>query len=395
MSLLGKILLAVNLLAAIGLTYLSAQNWAKRQEVNGLGVRYQLTLAGIPVEAPKGITAGDGDVAIGLQTAPGHVVGTVSKKLLDTHFGGSAPKTQLDEVQEVKRKIENSVASQADDATKLRMLCGGYNNANPPVFEPGLLMKFADNFEERQAIRALGLTRNPQQITANLAEARKRVDRKFEALMAAPSPNAAQADAQKLTDLQGRIAAGDQQAAAELTALYAEGAPAYTRDQDDRRNRIAQMLMLHDTSSANQKRTILVVGLRTYALALNEQLARMEEIVRRTERQIEQDQAKFQEEYELLKRLAVEQDQLLFQQQRVLAGYKDQLTEDEKHVEVRQTQLTSLETDLKSVADTVANLLQAQQRVEQSLFDVQKKVGETLTRNFELEQKLLLAEQGK
>lgn len=395
MSLTGKILLFVNLLAAAGLTYLAAQDWAKRQELNGLVVRYLLALDGVPVAEPKGVEADSDAVPMAVETGPGATTTAVSKKLLDAHFGGQAPRTQLDEVKAVQQKIRSAVAGFADDPSKLRFLCGGLNQARQ--YEPGLLIRFADSFEERQAIRALGLTRNPQQVTANLTEAYRRLDRKFEAVIGDPKPAQAQADAQKLAELQGRLAANpnDRQAADELAAVYAEGAPAYTRDDADRRNRIAQLLMLHNLDAANQKRTILVTGLRVYVRALNEQLARMEEVVRRIERQMEQDQSQFQEEYELLKRLAVEQDQLLFQQQRVLAGLKDQAADDEKAVNVRQTQLTALDTELKAVADQVARLLQDQTGVEKALFDVQKKVGETLRDNIEKEARLLKAEEAK
>jgi len=408
MSLLGKILLGVNLLAAVGLTYLTLQDWSKRQEVGGLALRYTLTLTGIAVDEPKGVEGGTDRVPLQIEDAPGHVTETVSQKLLDEHFKGTSsrptPKTQLDEVREVQKAVRGLVAAQANDPDKLRVLCGGMNAAQQ--FEPGVLMYFADTFEERQAIRGLVVVRDPQtgnprmianaaQITANLAEGYRRLDRKFEAVLAAPNPSAAQADATRIAEIQGRIAGGDKKAEEELAATFAEGNPAYCRDDADRRNRIAQLLMLHDRTLANQKRTVLVVGLRVYARAVNEQLARVEEIVRRVERQIEQDQAKFQEEYELLKRLAVEQDQLFAQEQRVLAGYKDQAAEDDKHVNVRQTQLADLEKNLNEITAAVAKLLQAQADVEKSLFDVQKKVGETLRKNADLEGQLLKAEESK
>src|SRR5438105_1730715 len=229
MSLLGKILLFVNLLAAAGLAYLTAQDWAKRQEVNGLALRYAMTLTGIPVDEPKAEGSSD-EIPVAIETAPGHTATTVSKKLLETHFGGSAPRSQVEEVRAVKRRIDDLVTTQGDDAAKLRALCGGLNA----------------------------------------------------------------------------------------------------------QNQIAQLLMLSDPAQANQKRVALVVGLRAYARAVNEQTAQVEEIVRRVERQMEQDQSRFQDEYEQLKRLALEQDQLLYQQQRVVAGLRDQAAEDDRHVQVRQ-----------------------------------------------------------
>jgi hypothetical protein len=404
MSLLGKILLAVNLLAAAGLAYLTLQSWSKRQEVSALALRYQLTLVGMPVDEPKGITPDSDSVAVNIEDAPGHVAETASKKMLTAHFGGEFPRTQLEAVKALQTSLRSNVAGQPNDIDKLRVLCGGVNAAN--VFEPGLLMRFAETFEERQAIRELAyvfdpltgkmrMIANPQQIATNLSEGYRRLDRKFETVLNAPNPAAAQADAQKVEDLRAKIAAGDKKAEADLTAFLAEGGPSATRDEADRRQRIAQLLMLSDPSAANQKKTVLTVGLRTYALALNEQLGRTEEIVRRVERQIEQDQAKYQDEYELLKQMAVQEDQLLAQQTQVVQGYLDQAAEDDKHVSVRQTQLANLEKDLAEVTKTVSDLLQAQAGVEKALFEVQKKVGDTLKKNTDLETNLLKAEDRK
>ena len=50
MSMLGKIMLVVNLLAAAGLFYFATQDWAKRQETNGTVLRYRLTIDGMPVD---------------------------------------------------------------------------------------------------------------------------------------------------------------------------------------------------------------------------------------------------------------------------------------------------------------------------------------------------------
>jgi hypothetical protein len=391
MSLLGKILLVVNVLAAIGLAYLTAQAWAQRQEVNGMVVRYVLTLDGVPVDPTPGQES-DTEMPLAVDVAPGFTTTTIGKKLLSTHFGGSIPKSQIDEVQAVRQKIDGLVASAPDDAAKLFTLCGGLDAKNQ--FVPGYLMRFADTFEERQAIRNLALTRDPKRISENLADARQRLARKFDAVLNAPNPAQAQQDAQKLADWQSRLAANpnDAETAHELAEYLSLGAPAYSRNAVDRQNRIAQLLMLHDTAQENQKRTILVVGLRTYVRALNEMIGRLEEVVRRVERQMEQDQLKFQEEYELLKRLAVEQDQILYQQQRVVAGLRDQAAQDEQHVTVRQTQLKDLEASLNQVSQIVANLLQQQSEMEKELFEVQRRVGETLLGNAELESKLLQTE---
>jgi hypothetical protein len=392
MSLLGKILLVVNLLAAAGLAYLTAQSWAKRQEINGAAIQFELALAGLPVEEPKQAAEGD-SVPLKVLLPGGFETDTVTKKLLDKYFSGAgtAVNSQLKEVKDALQKIEANVAAKGTDAEKLRDLCGGITADGG--YAPGVLNRYADTFEEREAIRNLGLTRDPAAVANNLAQARARLQKKFDAALNPPAPNLAQADAAKLEELKPRLA--DAAAADELRAIYAAGGPGYARDESDRRSRIAQVLMLTDFSADAQKRVALIVGLRTYVKALNELTSRQEECTRRLERSFEIDQARFQDEYELLKRLAVEQDKLLFQQQRVVAGLKEQLASDNDSVNARQTQLQALEKDLGVVVADVAKLLQEQAAVEGALFNVQKKVGETLRGNFDLEAKLLSAEKGK
>jgi hypothetical protein len=391
MSLLGKILLFVNLLAAAGLVYLTSQDYAKRREINGTLLRYRLAIDGVPVEKGE---AADGDVIpFVVQITPGAFTDTVSKSFLDGHFGGSGVASQAGEVEAQLSRLEANLAGLPTDGKKLEFLCGAKTKDNQ--FEAGLLFRMAETFEEREAIRELAIVTDPAKIKPNYDDAVLRVRRKFEALISKPNPGAALADQQKLSELKDKAAAKDETANAELKQIASMGAPAYTRDDADRRLRIAQLLMLLDTSAGGQKRVMLISGLRIYTKAVAEQASRMEEIVRRIERQIEQDQLKFQSEYELLKGLAQEQDSLLYQQLRVLAGLQSQLAEDDKAVQLRQTQVDYLKKELAAVNATVAKLLAEQAKVEASLFEAQQKVGRLLQENLATEQRLLNMEQAK
>ncbi|MGL4423006.1 MAG: hypothetical protein ACRCZF_20250 [Gemmataceae bacterium] len=393
MALLGKILLVINLLAAVGLVYLATQDYAKRQEISSALLRHRITLDGIPV--PEG-PAGEGNtVPFAVEITRGNFTTSVSKTLLDAHFGGTAPTSQVGEVKARKAKIDNDLAGMATDADKLRFLCGAKNREN--LFEPGLLFRFADSYEERQAIRDLAMIIDPARVKANYEAARIRLDRKFDALINEPKPSEIQADTAKLDELKTKIVANpkDEAALAELKAVQSAGAPGYCRDDADRRVRIAQLLMLLDLSANGQKRTMLISGLKVYSLAVSEQAGRLEEIIRRIDRQIEQDQLKFTEEYELMKRLAQEQDQLYYQQKRVLDGLQNQLGDDDKAVALRTTQLANLKTELSKLQADVAQRLTEQSKVESDLFGVQKRVGETLRDNLSLEEKLFQSEVNK
>ena len=392
MSLLGKILLFVNLLAAGGLVYLTAQDFNKRREINGTLLRYRLALDGVPVEKSKDAADGN-EVPFVVQVTPGNSTTTISKTLLDSHFGGNGATSQAGEAETQIAKLEATLAGLPNDSEKLKFLCGAKNKDNQ--FEPGLLFKFADTFEERVAIRELAITTDPAKVKPNYEDAVVRLRRKFQAVIDAPSPASAGGDQQKLADLKDRAAGKDEAAAAELRQLASLGAPAYSRDDADRRLRLAQLFMLLDSSAQGQKRTMLICGSRVYVKAVAEQASRMEEVVRRVERQIEQDQLKFQSEYELLKNLAQEQDALLYQQLRVLAGLQSQLAEDDKAVQLRTTQVDYIKKDLSLVNGQVAKLLADQAKVESDLYAVQKLVGDLLLANLAMEQRLLKVEENK
>jgi hypothetical protein len=392
MSLVGKILLFVNLLAAAALVYFTSQDYARRRELNATALQYHLLLNGLPIDEPPA-DAGD-DIPIDASVVPGHRAETMSKTLLDKYMAaaGGSVKSQVEEVKKAKQNMEAAVANLPGPLDKIRFLCGAVQNNK---FSPGLLMRFADTYEERAAIRELAAVTDPAKFQAAYEDAAARLSRKFDALITAPNPAAAQADATKLADLQAKVAGNDPQAKAEMAALEGAGSPPYTRDALDRQLRIAKTLMLVATTPDAQKRVMYLCGLKTYARAIADQTTRVEEIARRTERQLELDQQTFQDEYETLKRLAQEQDQLLYQQQRVVAGLKAQAEKDDEAVNVRNSQLAALKTDLTKVTEQVTALLAAQAKVEAELLAVQQKVGDTLVGNLTLEDRLLKAEQGK
>src|SRR5207302_2263913 len=130
-----------------------------------------------------------------------------------------------------------------------------------------------------------------------------------------PNPKQSTALAQEIEDLKKAIDKDpkDEAAKAKLAAISTQG-PAFTRDDSDRRRRIALFLLLLDPGAAWQKRTMTVAGLKTYHVALNEQVARLTDIARQTERAIETDQVRFESAYDLLQTLALKLDLLVLDQ---------------------------------------------------------------------------------
>lgn len=165
MSLLGKLLLVVNLLAGAGFVYLAVQDWKGRQTITGAVARNMLPIRGLPLTGPETIPAEeDARIPVQVEIAGGIVIDTVSKKLLDTYFaqasGGGEGRTllkgltttvptQLAELRRVYNLLredytqarENFVKSSPNDVGKARALAlriGGHVRLQPRSYEERL-----------------------------------------------------------------------------------------------------------------------------------------------------------------------------------------------------------------------------------------------------------------
>jgi hypothetical protein len=404
MSTLGKVLLVLNLLAAGGLAYLTAQDWSKRQEIQGGLLRYHLTLQGLPTEVQKGDATDT--VPIEIKTPSGVTLQVARKKILDAHFsgatggdiygGGGTVTSLLEELQRVETKLLTLLNNQQGDAGKLAFLVGSINASGQ--FQPALLLRMAESFEERTALRSLAYPApaTPELLQKNAKEAENRLKVKLTALNGLPQPKAAATQAAAIEELKKAIEKNpkDEAAKAKLAAISTQQPPS-TRDDNDRRRRIALFLMLLDPSAAWQKRTMTVTGLKTYHAALNEQVNRLTDIARQTERGIETDQVRFETQYDLLQSLALKLDLLVLEQTRIVAGLTEMEALDAASKATRATQLKGLNDQLSELRQSIAAVLGQQAVAEKAVFELQRKVGETLKGNLELETKLDQSEQKK
>jgi|GEM_PF-4222361 len=96
MSILGKILIAFNLLLGVGVIWLAAQVQAKRQQWSFALLEHELLYAGLPVDPPSATVAENGEafVPIGIVTQKGayelpEIRRTVLQKMFDKYKGGA------------------------------------------------------------------------------------------------------------------------------------------------------------------------------------------------------------------------------------------------------------------------------------------------------------------
>ena len=445
MGTLGKILLFVNLLVAAGLVYLTSQDWAVRQGIQANIVYHVWLLDGMPVEAPAGIDTDDNNIAVGTVLPGKTVVDRVRKSMIESHFseasgeelaGAPVVKNQMTEVAGVKAKLDTKIGSMTP-VERLAYLCGRFDR-NPQnqriIFTPGVLTLMAESFPERDLLRQMVdpdkiSTRGPQKLDENAAIAVAMLNKRFEALSKIDASQS-DADATKVKEATNAIrqasdtakqkfaaykATQDDKtsdpkivaaAAKEATDAFEKLGDAHTalqttlasvgtaacRDESDRRNRIGHLLMFLNETAGWQKRVALVVGLKTYAHVMAEQVDRVANMERSTEQQIGQDQGRFAEEYELLKNLAIGRALLLRQQIVLRSDLELQRASDVEAVTIRRLLSDDRRKSLDEIQAKVAAALAAQATVEQRLFSIQKQVGETLRKNSELESQLEASE---
>jgi hypothetical protein len=395
MSTLGKVLLFVNVLLAFGVLFLASQDYAKRRELNTAALKHQIVFDGLAVEPIKELGELDAETMAVSVAGPNGITTAlpVSKKVVDgvftgvdTAFGGSGtPKTQLDEVNAVYTKLSQTIDGMANDAARVAFLCGSIDAKGFLV--PGLLMTLSDTFEERQAVRGL-FYRVPQgQMAASAKEARDRLKAKFDAVTQAPNPQRPEDVRKQVEEIKGKIAASpkDNKPKEELAKLSAGGPTGPTGSDQERRVKIAQLLMQLNPAPAWQKRVALTVGLRTYLLAITEQVSRIDAIATQTRDARFADQQNHDVEYEQLASFALENSKLVDQQTRVVEGLAKTLADDQAIFDKRTTQLNNLKQELATLTAAVNAQLAAQKKVETDLFAVQREVGLTLRETGKLE----------
>lgn len=365
MSLLGKILLVFNLLAAGGFAYLATQDWKGRQTTTAAGFRHLLLLKGFPLDGKDAFDE-EGGVDFKFEMAGSVPTTHVSKALLTTYFAsaaGAASPTgpvplggtevvtnQLAEVKRVRALVEKAVG---ESANKVGVLAG-------------YLLPMAETYEERAAI----LAGNENDLSARLGA-------KFDAVL---KPAARQ-------DVTSLAPNPDEKNVANLdTRLKAIGEVRGTSaDENQRLERVAHLLVHLDRDPAWQKRVMMVVGMRRYVVAVAQQAVRFGEMAARVKRDIEADDAKFVGEYALLRDQAIKNTQLVNDAAANRLRLEAQLTKDQGFVTQRETQLANLKQALARVKADVDELIANQSKIEAVLFEVQREVGLILEEVYKLE----------
>lgn len=270
MTTFGKVLILLNVIAAAAVAYFATDNWAKRQSMNATGLRYAVTVHGLPTEPQAGqpaalssAPADDDSVAVRLATGTARYTDDVPYRLLKAHFTGADGKTDtfgsnlpplsvVGELQRVKSAVDTYMAVKlTTDEARLAWLCGVVApNGN---YTPGILTLLADGFGERQVIKRLLYFPNvavggrAAEVAANLTKARAMLQKRWDAVLNTPNPKLADEDAKALDEAQKAVTtasnaltlANQQEVQTRLDLKDAPEAPAKT-DQLTRASLITQ-----------------------------------------------------------------------------------------------------------------------------------------------------------
>jgi hypothetical protein len=393
MSILGKVLLVFNLLLGGGFAYLAVQDWKGRQEITAAGLRQVVLLDGLPLGSQKGDpdtmpTDPEAEVVFVVSGPGGKPTETVSPALLKAYFTaaggtmdtGSPPlaaadpvPTQLAEVKRVLAVVKTYIEGQSDATARAQ---AAFN----------LLVFQAETLEERQLAQQLKAANKADELVTLLYG-------RFDRVVKAPEKADTSALAPPEEDTE------DPAKTKERLVKAGELRDGATKDEVERRGRLAHLLVHLDRSAAWQKRVLMVVGARQYARVVAAQEVRIGVMAARVRRLADDEQNKFAAEYAQLREIATRRTQVLRDRTDLEVRLIDQERRDLDAVKALETQLddptTGLKSQLARVKADVDQLLARQALTEQQLFEIQREVGITLGQIYQMEAELARVEQAK
>lgn len=398
MSLFGKLLLVVNLLAAGGFVYLATQDWKGRQTINAAGLRHVILLTGLPLDGPTNFSSDD-ETSFVVEGPGGVPTRTISKKLLESYFqaGASAEAgpnslgttgavpNQLAEVRRVKAKVEELLGKAANDAERIQLL-------------RGWLLYQAETFATRNEVLALTSTerddpdsgksrpRTEDELKQAADELQKLLLARIDAVLEAPrAPDAAATTPVADADLAEADTLDKKDALLKERLARVAASRVAPLDENERLMKIAHLLVHLDQSAAWQKRAVLVVGIRRYVQAIEAQVRRFREMSLHLDQLLVTDQEGFLDRLASLAIQAKDATRVAVRQESIRAKWEAQAIKDGDLLAQRETQLTELRNQLTKVKNEVDVMLARQTTIESGLFEIQREVAITLDEVYRLE----------
>ncbi len=378
MTLLGKILLGLNLLLAGLFSYLALKDWHLRQNVQAAALRYPILVQGLPFgdepDAPSALPAEPDEPVPFPVLGVGHIpTQTVNRKLLESYFqripGGPAVPHQLAEVRRVRGRVEQLLNEAATPEAKLQLLRSWL-----------LLQPYS--YEERQTLLQAFAK-------ADIEELQKNLLARFDAVLNPPQ-------SATLAPLADDELAGQppEEARRTLQQQLEQVQQSYNTaiDPIERRARAAHLLVHLDPAPDWQNRVAAVVGLQQYARVVAAQARRIEDMNQRLRQMIVADQAIFLQRIEPLMLRARDATELANRQAQLKARWVEQVAREADFVAQRETHLREITDNFNRAKAEVDALLVRQSGIEAEMFAVQQQVAAALEQMYRLYGELVALE---
>lgn len=348
MTILGKLLAILNVLAAGVFVYLVAIDWASRQTWSYAVFRHDLVLEGLPL---------DESVRDPFDNLP--VVYKLSDNTLQKIFqpvGGQPVRTQTEEVKRIHDLLRAQIDAQGNDDAKRKKL-------------EGLLPPLGRTVGERVVLRQRILDKKVP-VNELLAD--------FEAVFEEV--------------LQPEVTYDGEEAAKKPTAKY----PAVARLlPKDKRASITHLLFNIDISEPAHQRLQAIIGLKAYCDEAYRQAALLKPIRVQLNRMISDNRIHFELEHRSLMNDLYDLAENIEDRNAYLENQKLLNQEHEQLIKKRQDEIEDVKTRLNASRDSITKALEAQAEEEKILFESQRVLGSIVAENERLEQRIRALERVK
>jgi hypothetical protein len=343
MSLFGKILAVLNVLAAGAFVYLATMDWGKRQAWSYAAFRHDLALDGLPLDE------NDKAWVAKFQMTPAEIGDFTIKEIAKTTGGDKLGVKPGDRIKSKEIGKDVFIRSLDAEVERTRDKVFDYiNAADGPEAKRRRVLDFLlpqlDSGTERDRISDANLTKTE--------DAEQELRSRFE------------------------------------RALDPKDRDGKDRDPAERRRSITHLLYYLDPSPDWHNRVMTLVGLENYGPVVDTQAANLQAMVVREKDLLVADQAAFEGQYNALVQQAVFLNGRIDTLQRELDGQTKIKTDKETLVQARQSDVEALTTELANAKAALAKLLKRQAELENQVHAEQNRLGSAQERNVQLERML-------
>jgi hypothetical protein len=330
MSVLGKVLAILNVIAAFIFMLIAALDWGQRQSWAYAVYRADLALDGLPLD--------DKELDLKGQKRIDRLTDKTYASVMGEPEATKEPKdkTQLNYADTVKRTLKTEIDNAPNDDAKRAKLIS-------------ILAPTAMTLPEREAL----IDKINKESVPVLTGEQGPLNQAFKAVTENPSQ---------------------------------EIVP------EQRRQAVAQLLFAVARTPAERQKVAAVVGQREFAGAVTRQAAALRDMIEEMQASQDRDRARFVNEYQqrIAHLEALERELKL--RQADLASHKDFLAKHETLWKARLADVHRLHEELEAARKQTAEALQALEQEQRELFDAQHRVGKYVEANEALEKELVRKE---